>query len=351
MASSRFIPFNEIPESWSLYYPEFALDDTKLEHITVKITRDDGIPIEVKKLYLEKTYYGLPGQLIIELTNLGISQCKVGHKVHVQVYILKTSKRLCIDYTFEIFDNNPQENVCFYETDSSKCPSGVPTGKRYGKGAYEKYKPATNTTRAIIYVAETLKPQAPLRLDFSTNIIVSQGMINGSVVIGKATECDFLYPELSDITIAIEAGSSLESGKLITNKRPRSLAVSPSGIPTLKIQPRNMIYNGATMIIKLLLKSIRNGDYVYNFNLYTKVTDVFITCVPVIQIAQYVIRDNQYAPTKDVVRLNSPSDISSISTTSNKVRIYFQTQQKVNMSYFTEEHDYELYTTNSYILL
>ena len=336
-------PLNELPESWSIYHPDFALEDTKLEDIIVKITRDDDTTIDVNKLYLEKRYFGHPGHLIIELSSLGLSQCLAGHKIHVQVYLMKTSKK-CIDYTFEIFDDKTQESVCFYETDDSKCPSTIPASNRYGKGKYASYTPLS-VERVIIYVAETLKPTSPLRLDFANKIIVSQGKIQGNIVIGTKTECEVLYPELSDITIEAAAGSSLVTGKLVTSKQAHSISISIIGTPTATTQIRNVVYSGTPMFIKILQESIENGDYKYNFNLFYKGNDVSLTCIYVFQVSQYVIGTNNYAPKKDIIKLGSVNDISSISTPNKKVRIYFQAYAQVNMSCFpAESHDYEFYT-------
>ena len=337
-------PLDELPNSWTIYYPELAKDDTTLDNIKVKITRDDGVSIGVSQLYLAKDTKGLPGQLIIELSKDGLEKCTTGHKFHVQAYILKTKNQV-IDYNFYLFDEESQEEVCFYETNAASCPESIDDSKKFGSSSYLTYKPeSTSIPRVIIHVAETLKPQSSLTFDFAQKILVVGGSIDGSVAIGANAVCDISYPELTDISIKyVLSKSGAQAGKLVTAKKAKSITIDVSGSTESNNFLRTAVYQGEINTILYSQNPFKAGDYANYFSFSYTGNVLSITCLPISRIAIYFIGDPYDDYIEGGVILENEVDLAKISTKKEFVRIYTKANGLLYMKHFpAEPHDYQI---------
>ncbi|KAH0788216.1 S-layer protein [Histomonas meleagridis] len=348
-------PVNEIPESWSIYHPIFNEETTTVDQIIVHITRDDNSLLDYVSLNINKGNYGLPGILTIQLTQKSIDKCVVGHTINVQVYVIRNDRKVLFDYSFELFDLEQQEEICIYQTDSSKC-----TGTKYSATEFINYKTTNENTRAYVKIAEPITLTSELRLDYTNNIILQGNTITGNIIIGVGTTVDFFHPENSNITIEVtnndENPYQFNSGKLLTNIQPKSLTINVLKVTSEPIQVRGIVYQGPIISSTFTHKYIKNGDYKYYFNTIFNEDQLKVTCVPIIQTAIFVVNGatTPYNMEKEFITLSYLSDLKEYTLKKDKLKVYVSTSNDeknyIKAEYFPSgSYDCEIYTTGATI--
>ena len=315
-------PHDRLPSSWTVYYHKFQDADVTVDDIVIKLSRDDGQLLETSRIDLSKSYYGLTGTLIFKLTDKSLNLITAGHSIHVQIYLLKGDTRDCLDYTVHFFDDQKEETVCFYNTDSSKCPSTIDQSKRYGKGQYENYRP-TGILRTIIYVAEDITLSADLNFDFSSSFIVKGERINGKIIVGAGNQLDIHDASLTDIVLKNNP-DTLKSGVLMTPGKTKSVTIEFTSTPTRTTRFRILTYVGSYTDIEHP-KIITGNNYNYFFTLAYNDDKTYLVCTPVSYI-EYACHggERNYGIDSSIkcFAFSESNQLRSISTKKKMIRVY-----------------------------
>lgn len=348
-------PIERLPTSWSVYYKEFHKEDVNISNIVVRLTRDDGKILEYSKINLDKSSFGLSGQIVFKLKDDSLELITAGHSVHVQVYFLKDSTREVLDYTIDFFDDLPQESVCFYDKDKSKCPDSIPDSNKYGNGQYLNYKPSNeNIARTIIHVAEDITVSNDLRFDYSQYIIVKGNKINGKIIIGTNNDVDIHDPSSTDFVIEVDP-SNFQCGILRTSTKAKSIKVSFTRQPTTRKRVRSLFYIGSYTNINVT-QQIAAGDYIYYFGLSYKESETYLVCTPIINV-EYLCQGDQYFyddyidSSINCRPFNELSELRQIKSNKKIIKVYSDGIFEISVRSFPKTYaDYYFYSGNSLTL-
>ncbi|KAK8866971.1 hypothetical protein M9Y10_009940 [Tritrichomonas musculus] len=342
-------PINELPTSWTIYYHKFQnYDENDLSKITVKLTRDDGIPLTYQKLYLSKKNVGMTGTLIIKLSAKTLTKLTVGHGVHVQIYLLDGETRDLLDYTFTFFDFSSETQLCFYQNDINKCPETIPKENRLGPGEYQGFT-QTGITRTVINVAEKITLDEPLRLNYSKNIFVKGEKILGTVICGIGYTIDFADPTQTIVQSEMDP-YDFKSGVFKTSRYPKRIDIIFTREPCARNTFRTLFYVGSYTQFTYMKRAV-DGEYRYFFSISNSDIDWTFVCLSVTDFEYACLGSvNDYKNyidknTKCTV-FQSFTELKSLKTSKRVIRVYadgllyFSASGLADGSY----HDYEIYS-------
>ncbi|OHT15641.1 hypothetical protein TRFO_14012 [Tritrichomonas foetus] len=286
-------PIAHIPSVWSINYPAFSDQSIKAEDLIIEITRQDGTTLPTKKHLVSRSTKGTSDCLIIQMTPEALSYCVVGSTITVKVYIQNKTPLQYLTYSFTIFDESTDVEICYYSTDSNKCSSI--SQHKLGPQDYSKLPTSTSTkagqtnSRYIITVVEPITLTEALRLDQCPEVSIQGSTISGTIIIGNKTKVDIENPNLTSIILELYNQPTLTVGQYLTSQESKPISIDIKDTPTSGKYLTRTVYTGPLSYIGFNQQKYSDdiADYVFGIRsnsthgilVYQYVTQLYQFCV------------------------------------------------------------------------